>query len=160
MDTNFPTASPKSSIAAAVDSEGQPANKSSIPDGHQSRQKPARAEQNAGTVENLRELDAWIAEHVFGIEAKAVGFKIIDFRYPGHQGGYRIKDYSTDLAAAMEVLKKCAVKFKRDGYNSITILAGCQEGREWIVQANTSALYAFAETLELAIARFSKKLFS
>lgn len=109
--------------------------------------------------QELRELDAWIAEHVMGCKPK---FK----RYASHSDwececplfshgkehlDHGVSDYSTDPAAAMQVLEKCVADSEGyqihidDGYSVSWGKDGCS---------------ANGETLPLAIALFAKKLFT
>lgn len=137
-----------------------------------------------------RELDAWIAEHVFG-------YRWVHFGYCDKEGLPKIgpsetiyliepqrverdqtctpfprdkvdswlrkgpdsyPEYSTDPAAALEVLKRCA---KRCEF-AVEIL-GSSDGSEWIIEhanrLSTAHIKVSAPTLELAIARFAMELF-
>lgn len=101
------------------------------------------------TPTELRELDAWIAEHVLG------------YTYSNHnlcckktgrfiQAG--LPYYSSDPAAAMEVLKKC-----------IAVIEDVHFG--WHLERRCYFVWGdgekeFAETLELSICLFAKKLFT
>lgn len=89
----------------------------------------------------LRDLDAWICEHVMGWRKSDV------IKRPA-----MIPNYSTSSAAAMEVLKKCQdIRCLAINKNSITSLGG--EDEKAIVMCD-------APTLELAICMFAKKLFT
>jgi len=126
----------------------------------------------------MRELDAWIAENVFG------NFKVIkvsprrwDCRYGitpeikdgvGYGPAFKsesearammlvaghCKNYTTDPAAAMEVLKKCSTE-KR-----ITIAVWRDAGNWYCNNATGGNFYGEADTLELAICLFAKQLFT
>lgn len=151
------------------------------------------------TTNELRELDAWIAEHVMELPPAFVVIKRGLYYRPDDKG-YTIKmseagrytleqakerecpydepvtykpweceHYTTDPAAAMEVLKKCGdfIKGKdhpRGSGNYYIRLYRPSMFNEWCVcrgnedQSNTP--YGQAETLELAICQFAKKLFS
>jgi hypothetical protein len=96
------------------------------------------------TQKELRELDAWVAENVIGWHLTDIDMTSED--YPR---------YTTDHAAAMEVLKKCAFG------NRIT--CWYSDGTWNVDNLRGYASYeheAQAETLELAICIFAKKLFS
>lgn len=137
------------------------------------------------TTAELRSLDTWLAEHVMGWEwwrFKACGEKWCqlvppDEKWPWRRGFDGIKckcaiaaledrtDLSmfaptTDRAAAMEVLKKCAEKSYQI---SIVECLG-----DWAVTHGdgtdptapySEAPYGEAKTLELAICLFARKLF-
>lgn len=113
----------------------------------------------------LRELDAWIAEHVMGWTI----FKTTD---DWHKAGsptsrtiqvldqtphFDIPKYTTDPAAAMMVLEKCGSE------NTIAIYFGTDG--VWHVEheniyEDRVDFQAKAETLPLAICLFAKQLFS
>ena len=124
------------------------------------------------TTEEMRELDAWIAEHVFGYIKQNVNYPEahwnelslpdLDGNYisEGWVQGWEFRDvnipfYSTQASAAMGVLKKCAENLIR----GITI--NQNEGK-WIIQAQNNYIgnLEMSETLELAICLFAKQLFS
>lgn len=107
------------------------------------------------TEKEMRELDAWIAENVFGetVESGAVyskdftkdemGFCLTGIAYP-------VPNYTTDPAAAMTVLEKCAEK------DPTISIQKCQNG--WrAFSINAHALDC--DTLPLAIAKLARKLF-
>lgn len=87
--------------------------------------------------QELRELDAWIAEHVMKPSMPLSGFRP-----------------TICPADAMEVLKKCATE--SSGYQ----IQIDYDKSGWAVGRGGEGLHSTAETLELAIALFSKKLFS
>lgn len=126
---------------------------------------------------NLRELDAWIAEHVMGWK-RCKSIHSLDYanRYAIDTTGaiYRhnpkrrdtrmsLFHPSTDPAAAMEVLKKCIAKCNEDGASldldlneqSKTLINKMHYGVSY-----ESSLDEEGETLELAICLFAKKLFT
>ena len=139
------------------------------------------------TEQEMRELDAWIAEHVMGwvwwhlpktdpkhFTPETGICKLIrsDENWPAHKHwqGKRIAvpmenvkqdvdvpRYTTDPAAAMEVLKKCG--FHKNNAIQIYCLRAEEnrDGKEsfWINDPRLEA-----NTLELAIALFANKLFS
>lgn len=115
-------------------------------------------------TDEMRELDAWIDQSVFGNEFKCLhgdietlGGTLMRCKSCGKQFGQttlaysrmRVPLYTTNPAAAMEVLKKCLevtecrIVKHRDGKFGI------------IAQRDT-----VAPTLELAIARFAHATFS
>lgn len=125
---------------------------------------------------DTRELDAWIAEHVMGFEERpcyrgsarieGMTFYVANGRSvtgEASKGNHQFPKYTTDPAAAMEVLKKCAeecdmpieIDRKRD-----------KKTGNWRIESGTMAqgLLAIAppecNTLELAICLFAKKLFT
>lgn len=138
------------------------------------------------TIEQeLRELDAWIAEHVMGTK-NMFGLKKRGFWYRPNAHGYtdrqseawqlpfeeakkheyphgghddrvtvceiEIPSYTSNPAAAMQVLEKCAEK---------TTVALNQGTTGWFISDCDKKLrFAVAETLPLAICLFAKKLFS
>lgn len=121
------------------------------------------------TDKELRELDAWIAEHVFGwsrwnFNNGYTAHNYLDqtngqankYRKHGFVDGLTLLEsfpkYTTDPAAAMEVLKKCC----EHPYYPFGFAVAFSKGfpNPWVCETAT------AETLELAICLFSKKLFS
>lgn len=120
--------------------------------------------------QELIELDAWIAEHVMGWHIFNSGrgsvcalknkdlvdesLKIIIPKHPFDEPS----DFSptTDPAAAMEVLEKCAEK---DVFTSIAI---SRNGDFWEVflGGHYHQKKGIAETLPLAICKFAQALFS
>lgn len=141
----------------------------------------------------LRELDTWIHRHIFevdlyvGLKKRGFWWRPNSCGYTGNQdeaGRYtraeaakkaqpdgepvtirefEPKKYTTDSAAAMEVLKKCAEKMDR--YQSVTLV---KNGDTFTICMATPVRYeqydyshhATDETIELAICLFAKKLFS
>jgi len=89
------------------------------------------------TTQELRELDAWIAEHVFGVSVPHPFFKPTE-----------------DPRGAMDVLKKCAEKHQHD------IAIGTAGPTDWRVWAGELNGATYASSLELAICLFAKQLFS
>lgn len=79
-------------------------------------------------------------------------------RYLEDETDYSSIKFTTDPAAAMEVLKKCI-----EIYGAATIYGGATEPKVFTVHvANpkaSKAAYVESETLELAICLFAKKLF-
>lgn len=123
------------------------------------------------TPKELRELDAWIAEHVIGFEFPCL------FEPTGANGEicckcnhhisfdrHHFPHPTTDPAAAMQVLEKCA------NSNAVGVQGNVEiyqepEGGKWAVCFN--AAYqdkcvepVFGNTLPLAICLFAKKLFA
>jgi len=89
----------------------------------------------------LRELDAFIAEHVFGFDMAETSVDDIE-------------RYTTDPAAAMMVLEKCCERTE-DG--RVIVRMG---GNKWIATGSNTSIYCVAETLPLAICLFAKELFA
>ena len=140
------------------------------------------------TDKELRELDAWIAEHVMHIPLfkekeggnnywfcptcqKPIPSEHVTFtehhdeRYGGcgvsvHENTYEYSP-TTDPAAAMMVLEKCCQK-ETDGMDGIEIdYSKDHPLGEWqIGSVLNSNLHIESETLPLAICLFAKKLFS
>lgn len=138
-------------------------------------------------TENLRELDAWIAEHVMG-QAKMFGLKKRGYWYRPDAHGYTDRQseawrlsleeakkheykrgyepvlvceldtprFSTDPAAAMRVLEKCAEKL-----GSMEWIGISWDDGQWKVRIVHSPWEDFTDdTLPLAICKLSKQLFS
>lgn len=119
------------------------------------------------TEKELRELDAWIAEHVMGLKlchripailqpdeyVLSIPSKIVRAKFSSNE----TKNFepTTNPADAMAVLMKCAEKTE----SSNCIHVGLLE-KEWIVGHTFSNIGVEAQTLELAICLFAKKLFS
>jgi hypothetical protein len=146
------------------------------------------------TTEEMREVDTWIAEHVFDFAwIPSVG-KTFYLVSPGDWQAYkpefvqrglklshanivaerRVPFYTTDPAAAMDVLKKCAEK-RAEAYDphrpstydpyrpsaSLVICAPCCDRSQWtVVDSEEMQIFGEAETLELAICLFAKHLFT
>jgi hypothetical protein len=129
----------------------------------------------------LRELDAWIAKHVFGCKPKPIrikdGRKTIRVEYhclcnPSHAVGWsQIFKYSTDPAAAMMVLEKCCEHNTHGNYCCVTKSLPCdsmidKKNGHWNVGVlDGEGMHIFgtsgnAKTLPLAICLFAKKLFT
>lgn len=119
------------------------------------------------TEQELRELDAWIAEHVMGWKARKLNRRdLINHLMPPQSitdgfGKYDadpmfqtnvtgVPNYTTEPAAAMEVLKKCM------DMAVVTLFEKAKGGYE----VRWQQMSASAETLELAICLFAKKLFT
>lgn len=120
------------------------------------------------TDKEMRELDAWIAEHVMGwrLSTRGGSWRSTDPGWIDSENELqRIQENwkpSTDPAAALEVLKKCADKSDMP----IEIDRKRDNGGPWRVETGvlSQGLVAIAprdqNTLELAICLFAKKLFS
>lgn len=122
---------------------------------------------NKAGAEELRELDAWIALNLFGwrreVRERYAGVNTVEgfglnMHLPlGHferefvpAGQWPKVRYSTDPAAAMQVLEICAeIKLE-------TIKIWMTSSFEWCVSCG---LHACANTLPLAICLLAKKLF-
>ena len=122
------------------------------------------------TTQELRELDAWIALNVTKTlrklsdeeyaaivawceEANKDPHPNLELTTPRRYEGSCLK-YTSDPAAAMEVLEKCA---KQVG-NVIEIFGNNKDG--WVVSGKNDAWESDADTLPLAICLFAKKLFT
>lgn len=115
------------------------------------------------TDKEKRELDAWIAEHVFGWDLDSAnfpsGYDVAFCGYPPDSKRWRgialphvVPHYTTDPAAIMEVLKKCAdVTNVELSFWNVT--------RRWSVGSQSLDGPEKADTLELAICQFAKRLF-
>jgi len=121
------------------------------------------------TTQELRELDAWIAEHVMGWKRVDSVLRIFSkdqfatnsaFNEPPRVMIY--ESYSsvqswipTERGSdAMDVLKKCAEKHQHD------IAIGTAGPTDWRVWAGELNGATYASSLELAICLFAKQLFS
>lgn len=91
--------------------------------------------------QELRELDEWIHKHVFGMSTKVVGWWERPFR-----------SYTTDPAAAMQVLEKCRDKVDR-------ILLTAHGNKTWMLYAYDSYEFGTGETLPEAICKFAREVF-
>lgn len=111
-----------------------------------------------------RELDAWIAERVMGWKLdKMIWWSRNDIdktQSIAWEGDFRP---TTDPAATMEVLKRCAEKLEVIN-SSIALGQQFDELVEdrlfWFVSHERTKEVTEAETLELAICLFAKKLFT
>ncbi len=129
------------------------------------------------TTSEMRELDAWISENIFGARISKSGRgsviatfgadtpeerdQIIDAKHPWDSNSW---NPTTDPAAALEVLKKCADKVWLDN----PTITKCQHFKIeiwnnglWVVmQSEKADMFVEDETLELSICLFAKKLFT
>jgi hypothetical protein len=115
------------------------------------------------TTTEMREFDAWIAVNLFGYEHRQIKPCAIfpDGGMAWHNGNGAVDylhGYTTDPAAAMEVLKKCA-----DKVSKIDNVCLCVRGGKWSIwycdgDAGTIC-ESESKTIELAICKFAKKLF-
>jgi hypothetical protein len=136
------------------------------------------------TDKELRELDAWIAENVFGLpvnweDGRRENGPVYLWFIAGKNGESnqceRVKNYTTDPAAAMEVLKKCIgalpLDNESDPEDMSTFSLGLRRGyggkggfaiRRFSMWMETYSAEEIGEgeTLELAIAKFARSLFS
>jgi len=100
------------------------------------------------TEKELRELDAWIFERIFGGALALTG------------SHYPLPHYTTDPAAAMAVLEKCLAKIST---GSLEIYQGADEGPEYrpifCIGKMPTEEVVMDESLTLAICLFAKKLF-
>ena len=129
------------------------------------------------TDTELRELDAWIAEHLFNLRrhtTKSVSrgwectncgafFKSglwaqweVDRLWCGGNSVVKIcPEYTTDHGAAMQVLEKCGQK-----YGAIRLMAATKT--EWHIQSlwdGNPQVFAIGDSLPLAICLFARELF-
>jgi len=115
----------------------------------------------------LRELDAWIGVNVFGMKAisknsepPTEGTEDDYFVIEWIETSCSLPHYSTDPAAAFQVLQRCADKL--DGYE---ISVGhhrykISEPKQFMVcSSNHRECQSIAPTLEIAICKFAKELF-
>lgn len=100
------------------------------------------------TTQELRELDAWIEDFVMGTG---------QIRQSRNE---LCPHYSTDSAAAMDVLKKCAEKIEHSDYASNWIQIQWFNNLWCLADFNKFSDPTTAETLELSICIFAKQLFS
>jgi len=145
----------------------------------------------------LRELDAWIAEHVMDVK-RFVGVKKRGYWYRPNAHGYTDRQaeawwltrdeakkheylrgdepvticefstplYTTDPAAAMQVLEKCVAELElKRAFPAIEKYSDLDGFQGWKVTAlfsngNQQTFSEVAETLPLAICLFAKQLFS
>lgn len=129
------------------------------------------------TEQELRELDAWIANRIMGYTitatetpSKGVPVDVLVMREGGKSLGINCNDnrnyarcrmdniprYTTDPAAAMAVLKKCLKKLK-DSRRAFEFM---QWANDKITAMSGNDCQATAETVEQAIAKFAKALFT
>lgn len=115
----------------------------------------------------MRELDAWIAENVMG---KMISFGAVVYWHQLPSGEPKeIQDgpidyYTSDPAAAMQVLEKCSEKMFSDCQDTNMCISKSVDG--WIVDQITtgedygSLISSVGETIPITIALFAKQLFS
>lgn len=106
------------------------------------------------TANEMRELDAWIAENVMGREVDLTNEHLINRYKDGGKSVERLPQYTLDPAAAMMVLEKCLEKTEADDLSYIG-----KVGDEFIVGHEPLKNETIADTLLLAICLFAKKLF-
>ena len=113
------------------------------------------------TTKELRELDAWIAEHI--MRFKPSRHKFPQRLWVGVGWNHEPFEPTTDSTAAMEVLKRCVECGKIKGQFNIVIYRPESNG-PWACGMKAAFGHQnvgteLAETLELAICLFAKKLF-
>ena len=128
---------------------------------------------NEGIMSEIEmgELDAWIAENVMGWKLNGVWHRVQKDEFALHKDGrvfihdsirngvcltVKVFDPTTDPAAAMEVLKRCA------GLYAVKV-GGVDVNNLWMVANGltpTMENTVRADTLELAICLFARKLFT
>ncbi len=113
--------------------------------------------------QEMRELDAWIGEHLFGGTLTRTPHLATDIYMQTAQNEalmmspFPLPRYTSDAHAAMMVLEKCA-----DKCSCIEIWNQDTEGNSGysvIASRNPEMQQGTAETLPLAICLFAKKLF-
>ena len=123
-------------------------------------------------AQELRELDAWIAENVIGNPQRRIrvtdGRKLVRYEFLKVGTNDICPTYTTDPAAAMEVLRKCAEKMDAGivgigspmGGPVASTIPKLKQG--WVVGkiGRPTNFDCEAATLELAICLFAKKLFT
>lgn len=114
--------------------------------------------------QELRELDAWIAEHVMAYKrGHPGGCKVEYWQPPPFKFGVipvdRLPRFTTDQAAAMEVLKKCMEYV--DGHCQRSLVSVRPKEVALVTEFGAFTSYTGnADTFELAICLFAQKLFS
>lgn len=123
-----------------------------------------------------RELDAWIAEHVMGYRwyllteksgqycalhqpshwQERLGAVPVDHPRKDDKREVDVPCYTTDPAAAMEVLRRCLKHYGKRG-GSIRIHFNGQSG--FGLSDNDNRHFTFAAPIELAICQFARRLF-
>jgi hypothetical protein len=111
----------------------------------------------------LRELDAWIAEHVMGFEYPCIfeptggtGEICALCNHHAHFDRHLFPHYSTDPASAFQVLEKCLERLES---KDLRMWKGITKGMYFLAYGECDEDRVKAETLPLAIALFSKKLY-
>ena len=125
------------------------------------------------TTQEMRELDAWIAEHVMGgniephwkcrdcgetVQNDRVTFGEYHDGCNGQCDFIESAHYTTDPAAALEVLQKCAEKL-RDLEIAVEIYAPTRSEPSWFVLDSEGSISGIAPTLPLAICLFACEIF-
>jgi len=108
------------------------------------------------TDAELRDLDAWIAEQVMGFKLNANGM-IETWPREGVRHDLCVANYTTDPAAAMQVLEKCADEVHA---YELQIVSPRNGGLWHISSGKRNTPRVNAETLPIAICRFAQQLFS
>ena len=105
------------------------------------------------STQELRELDAWIEINLFGrVDVKVEGSTFGEISWDSDK--MPVRQFSTDPAAAMQVLEKCCEKLDApDKYNPGVSPIVKSVGRFWVGNQN-------GQTLPLAICLFAKQLFT
>jgi hypothetical protein len=120
----------------------------------------------------MRELDAWIAERLFGWKPSVVSNFPGQMIPPGEPPGKELcvmgcPRYTALRAGALDVLMRCAERGRFKAEHNINIYQPADGTGRWCVAASTCdwpdemrAEPVIAETLPLAICLFAKQLFS
>lgn len=115
------------------------------------------------TETNLIELDAWIAENVMGrklcIPCLKIGLR--SWRNAADDGCSGLPYYTTDRAAAMEVLEKCIKRIWRNsGFSFKVEIFWADVSQQWCINVRDKHEFsAQSKKLELAICLFAQHLF-
>ncbi len=126
-------------------------------------------------AQELRELDEWIAMRIFG---KYPLIAEVKWRNEdgtpkgwgqwgdigGTNGSWPLPHYTTDKAAAMEVLERCIIEVNRHDLPDV-IVVDRNPAKAWFVYLygavkRESKTISREDTFELAICLFAKQLFS
>jgi len=124
------------------------------------------------TTQELRELDAWIAEHVMDCKEAEVLRDLIDGRFirntegeiliwRGRPNHPKVEQWrpTTNQSGAMDVLKKCAEK-RVIIELFINVQGKWTCGTQSVEMGSYQSVFSESETAELSICLFAKQLFS
>ena len=122
-------------------------------------------------TDELRELEVWIGEHIFGGKITRTPHLATDVYMQTESdrrlmmSPYPVPRYTEDKAAAMEVLEKCVetVTSERLGLDGVVVFSPHEQVMpEWTVRTrdeSRGAVIVEGKTLPLAICLFAKKLY-
>lgn len=131
----------------------------------------------------MRELDAWICEHVFGWHRQKFDnghsksnhlvpnkFRADKYRKHGWHDGMDLMNgfpnYSKEISSSMEVFKVCVDRLENErGFTAVEKYSDLEGFQGWKVSAlfyvaNHGTFRTVQQTLPLAICVFAKQLFS